>query len=292
MATSYPGGIDAFTNPTATDAMDALAVPHADQHADANDAIEAIETELGTNPSGSEATVAARIAAVETTANAALPDPGGESDADILTYTTADGVHWAPNAGAGGGGDVAAGGTAGQVYTKQSGTDYDADWEDAGGGLTYITASSFSAVSSVTVNSCFTSTYDNYLLVTRITGSSNQGIRIRMRASGTDDTSANYGYQYHIVAVGSATAAQSTGQTSIRFGQVNTSPFQFTMSLSSPALAVPTGIDSQSFYIAAAVTHERWTGTHNVSTAYDGFTIFPDSGTITGSLRVYGLANS
>ena len=44
MATSYPASLDSFTNPTAVDTLDSP--PHDTQHADANDAIEAIETAL------------------------------------------------------------------------------------------------------------------------------------------------------------------------------------------------------------------------------------------------------
>ncbi len=46
MATSYPSGIDNFTNPSANDYEDV--VSHSGQHSNANDAIEAIETTLGT----------------------------------------------------------------------------------------------------------------------------------------------------------------------------------------------------------------------------------------------------
>ncbi len=75
MTTSYPSGLDSFTNPTATDELDDEigTRTHSEFHADTNDAIEAIQAELGTDPSGSEATVKARIAATETVANAALP---------------------------------------------------------------------------------------------------------------------------------------------------------------------------------------------------------------------------
>ena len=63
MTTAYPGGIDNFTNPTSTDTLSSATVPHASEHANANDAIAAIETELGTNPKGSYASVSARLAA-------------------------------------------------------------------------------------------------------------------------------------------------------------------------------------------------------------------------------------
>lgn len=46
MATSYPGGIDNFTNPGPTDYEDVIS--HSGQHSNANDAIEAVEAVLGT----------------------------------------------------------------------------------------------------------------------------------------------------------------------------------------------------------------------------------------------------
>ena len=48
MTTAFPGAIDAFTNPTASDPLDSVTVPHAAQHANINDAVEAIETAIGT----------------------------------------------------------------------------------------------------------------------------------------------------------------------------------------------------------------------------------------------------
>jgi hypothetical protein len=64
MASSYPGALDSFTNPTSTDAMDASAALYHDvQHANANDAIEAVQAELGTDPAGGAATVKARLTA-------------------------------------------------------------------------------------------------------------------------------------------------------------------------------------------------------------------------------------
>ncbi len=44
MATSFPGALDSFTNPAGTDALNAVAVPHAAQHTNANDAVEAIQS--------------------------------------------------------------------------------------------------------------------------------------------------------------------------------------------------------------------------------------------------------
>ena len=66
MATSYPAGIDNFTNPTSTDKLDSATVPHSAQHINANDAIEAIQAELGINPKGASESVGARLTSIET----------------------------------------------------------------------------------------------------------------------------------------------------------------------------------------------------------------------------------
>ena len=47
MATSFPSSLDSFTNPSASDALDSVSVPHADQHANINDAMVAVQTKLG-----------------------------------------------------------------------------------------------------------------------------------------------------------------------------------------------------------------------------------------------------
>ena len=49
MATDFPASIDTLTNPTANDKMNV--VSHSDQHANANDAIEALETKVGADSS-------------------------------------------------------------------------------------------------------------------------------------------------------------------------------------------------------------------------------------------------
>ena len=68
MTTNYPASLDTFTNPASTDALNAAGVPHATQHDNLNDAVLAIETELGTAPRGASATVKARLDAINPSA--------------------------------------------------------------------------------------------------------------------------------------------------------------------------------------------------------------------------------
>ena len=51
MPTNFPTSLDTLTNPTSTDAMNSATVPHASQHANLNDAVEALEAKVGVNGS-------------------------------------------------------------------------------------------------------------------------------------------------------------------------------------------------------------------------------------------------
>jgi hypothetical protein len=51
MASNFPSSLDDFTNPTAQDSLNSDTVPHADQHANLNDAVEALEAKVGVDSS-------------------------------------------------------------------------------------------------------------------------------------------------------------------------------------------------------------------------------------------------
>jgi hypothetical protein len=65
MATNYPNQLDILINPTATDKLNSVTVPHHEQHSNLNDAVEALQTTLGLSPAGSHLTVKDRIISVE-----------------------------------------------------------------------------------------------------------------------------------------------------------------------------------------------------------------------------------
>lgn len=85
-STSYPGGLDNFAeaSPTNLGDSDTTGRNHAKRHDDVETTIEAIETELGVNPSGTDATVAARLSAIEAGTNLAS---GSITSAKILDAT-------------------------------------------------------------------------------------------------------------------------------------------------------------------------------------------------------------
>lgn len=65
MPSGYPAAIDNFNNPTAADNLSTATVLHNTQHTNVNDAVKAIETELGLLPKNSSASVRARLDAID-----------------------------------------------------------------------------------------------------------------------------------------------------------------------------------------------------------------------------------
>jgi hypothetical protein len=64
MATSYPSAIDQLINPSGSDALSAPS--HSEQHSNANDAIEALQTKVGTNGSADANSLTYKVSTIET----------------------------------------------------------------------------------------------------------------------------------------------------------------------------------------------------------------------------------
>lgn len=92
MAITYPTALDAFTNPIATDLLDSLTVPHDVQHANANDAIEALEAKVGVTSSAVTSSMDYRMNAAETSLTGKLAATLADAKGDLLVATAADTV--------------------------------------------------------------------------------------------------------------------------------------------------------------------------------------------------------
>jgi hypothetical protein len=98
MATNYPNSLDVLINPTVNDTLNSTTVPHHLQHANVNDAVEAVQTVLGLNPAGSHLTIKDRIIATESAISTqsvlnGLTDVtiSGVNSGNVLRY---DGSQW------------------------------------------------------------------------------------------------------------------------------------------------------------------------------------------------------
>jgi len=118
MATNFPTSLDSLTNPLSTDTLNSPS--HADQHANVNDAVEALETKVGANSSAVTTSHDYKINQLETNA---LLKTLVDAKGDLLVGTAADTVA-----------RVAVGVTDGHVLTVDSTTTEGIKWAAGGGG--------------------------------------------------------------------------------------------------------------------------------------------------------------
>lgn len=164
----------------------------------------------------------------------------------------------------------------------------------AGSGVSVLASGkvTFTAATSVSVNGCFTSSYDNYLIVTRHVASAGANMNIRLRLSGTDASGSNYTYQRLLADSTSVTGSRTSSQTAAFVGSLsNTARSGQHIYLYGPGLAQPTAgrnLDVDGYQSASI---DDYAFTHSLSTAYDGFTLFPSGGAnMTGACTIYGLS--
>jgi len=177
-------------------------------------------------------------------------------------------------------------GTNGQVLKADSTAATGLKWETIGSGsLTKIRTETFTSSSAVNVNSVFSSTYTNYFILAEITNStSNVDSYFKLRASGVDSSSSYSLFGW--LSQGSSVSAENwtTAYPIIRAGSTTRSVGQITVL--SPFSASPTGFigDSGGSHGYSAGLNGR----HTASTSYDGFSLTCGSGTITGTVTIYG----
>ncbi len=159
-------------------------------------------------------------------------------------------------------------------------------------------AVTFTNASSVGVTGAFNTTYDNYRIVWDIP-SQTAGADLQMHLAnvGTDDTAGNYsymrGYDNYTALTRTVSGATATSSWLLTAGASSTQTNFGYMDLSGPALARYTsGLAQAAVHNTTPQMYTTSTNLFNsTSTAYDGFSIGPTSGTFTGTLRVYGYNN-
>lgn len=158
------------------------------------------------------------------------------------------------------------------------------------GGLVLVKSQTIgSAVSSVTVSSAFSSTYDNYLITISggVASATNQ-LTLQLGA-----TTTNYQRGGFYVALNSATLTGYTDSTDWRIGGGTTDSLNGYATLFGPNLAKRTVMHSSWVQPVSTGTGIFSWGVLSDSTQYTAFTVAANTGTITGgTIRVYGYANS
>lgn len=156
------------------------------------------------------------------------------------------------------------------------------------GGLVYVTSQTFTGQTSVSFNNCFTSTYDNYYLQVSVIGSvAGNAYNMRYRVGGVDATSADYAY-WGFYWNTSAVNLTTTGATGLFINNRSTSVYDVTnIYVFGPNQSRTTGHQVDSIELNTGLLIKT-AGRFGLTTVFDGFTIYAASGTITGTISVYG----
>jgi hypothetical protein len=159
-------------------------------------------------------------------------------------------------------------------------------------GLTHLRTTSFTSVSTISVNDVFNSQFDNYKLVFDLQGSSDALVSLRLRVSGADNSSNVYTQQG--VQTGAGTIGNPTGVgTTTSFSLINvtngTDANGASMDLLLPFVARRTRHSLSGFCYNGGTNSSVFRGgEHNSATSFTGFSLITSAGNITGTVTVYG----
>ena len=161
-------------------------------------------------------------------------------------------------------------------------------------GLVKINTTTFSAVSSQSINDVFSATYKNYkILIDTDASDADTALNMRMRVSGSDNSSSNYRWSTGYVAMsGAANIAGQNGAglgTSFRVMAIaNAGRNVASLDFFNPFTAEETQYVGNYQQISTLNYSQFVGGNTSVTTSYTGFTLIPAAGTITGSVTVMG----
>lgn len=148
----------------------------------------------------------------------------------------------------------------------------------------------FSSCETLSLNGVFSATYDNYMVVCHYAGTTTGQMRIRFRVAGADNSTANSYVLQYLTGTGTTTDAARTTSDLAKFSILSSSQRNgLTAYFYGPNLVQPTAFRSITMNGLSDARLDDHAGTHNQSTAYDGFTLIAESGNFTGLVSVYGL---
>jgi hypothetical protein len=163
-------------------------------------------------------------------------------------------------------------------------------------GLIFITSTSASAVTSVSIDGCFTADYDNYLVVMKGTAASSLTHEVRLQYRASASTETGNVYDNNILYLNTGGAASGVRYTSNHhtFSAVTTvGPTDGYAYIFRPFVSgATTGLIGQGAGTTGNSVHQNGNNTSS-TTQYDGFNVYhATGGTFTADFYVYGMVTS
>lgn len=147
----------------------------------------------------------------------------------------------------------------------------------------------FTGVSSVSLNGVFSGDYQNYKVVASLTGNATSTGFLRLRTSGSDITASNYYYE-RLYSSGGTSGGATASALSYFYDMFHTDTSGTNVTvvadIFSPQIASNTGFQSTGTGRRTRIS--LCGGGYDATTQADGLTVAIASGAITGTVRVYG----
>jgi hypothetical protein len=251
VASNFPTSLDNFTNPASGNTLDSPS--HSLQHSDINDAVEALEAKLGIGASPAGSAAAGQVLTISTAGTSTWSNPV-QGLTQIVPTSVAVG--------------------------------------SGSGSVTSTGAVTFSAASSVSLNDVFSATYDTYKIIIDVTKSTSLALILKLRVGGADNSSSLYQTQIQTYSNTTVGANRQTNTTSFQIGNTSDSPEFGVIEFLNPFAAKATAMSSKTNSTYSGTISSRYGDAgHNSTTSFDGFSVITSTGTITGTIRVYGYKN-
>lgn len=161
-------------------------------------------------------------------------------------------------------------------------------------GLVFVKSGTCSAQGSLSIDDCFSATYNNYRIIVSGLCNSFSNFEARLRVSSTDATTA---YASQFLRASSTTVSAGAGTSdpaSAMVGVIHSTQSIIAIDVSGPFLAQQTAF--LGLGAPGAPRIDFTTAVHTTATSYTGISFFPDvnqpTRTLTITARVYGYANS
>ena len=157
-------------------------------------------------------------------------------------------------------------------------------------GLWLITTSTFTASAGVEIQNCFSSDFENYLLLVNHYGSSASNIQLQyMTGTNTKDTAATYnrtGWYWNTV-INGFNQINNTSDFLSNHTTTATQPSSTQLWIYQPNQAEWTNSQLNNFDPGAVIVFCSYT--KKTTSQYTGLYLFTSAGTMTGTASVYGL---
>jgi hypothetical protein len=160
-------------------------------------------------------------------------------------------------------------------------------------GLWLVGSTTFATTATPFINGCFTSDYENYRVLVNVEASTGTNLRFRVR-SGTSTPESGLVYdRFGFSFVGSITNQIAANENAGFLGDITNVGGNRTVvsaDVFNPNAARPTEVMPYTWGSNNGTVY-LMTFRIETNTAYTGLELYTDSGTLTGSMRVYGYRN-